>query len=324
MLTQLSALETLQVEGAAVGSNGVERPNFEGLPPGMSQLTEFAVDGIVYSSVGFHQFMTSMPSLVSLHMPKVACPVQSFLQARAPLQRVRNLSIWVYEGGAGELHALCGALIGLERLSLRVATEELFQHLSQLRRLTALRIFARCEGRPAGRQGPVAVKAVEADFLTGLTGLAELTLHSVLSKGNAEADIRCLALLTRLQRLELKSVEAYSRGSGKGPTPKPLARKDFEPLRALQWLESWDLNDAWRMPRGRKNPDDVIQDLCVYRDFSFRHCSSVNNRWRDWRVFGCVLAHGPPMETSKCVAKVKFIDMVVVGVHVLLLTLAVG
>lgn len=237
-LTRLHALKDLRVDFSE-GDDDVQ--GFRLLPPGMTQLTQLAVHGESCTFMGLVSLIASLSSLASLVLPWRPCPMATL--TRAPLQGLRQLSIAITEGSSAGLGVLCASFTGLGSVSVDIGGEgaamELFQFLPQLTRLTALRICNESKIRDG----------VPADFLTRLTGLTELALCFVLSEHNVEADIHCLALLTRLRRLSLWSTEQYTlryedQVAEVPRSPVLVDRNKFEPLRALRWLEAWDLNNA--------------------------------------------------------------------------------
>lgn len=203
----------------------------------------------------------------------------------APLRNLQHLRFGLGKGSPAEFCSLCDALTGLTSLSLQIDSDwrsctdrSLFQHLPKLTRLSALRLAGatNAEGR---MHCPV-----PATFLTGLTGLAELTLCYVLSEHNAAADIPCLAVLTRLTWLVVRSRYPWDgrggcRRSRRVPECSVVHQSSLQPLRALRLLQVWDLNMAWHTQRSSgvhvDSPDEVIRGMCIcpeYPPVQARHC----------------------------------------------------
>lgn len=265
VLSRLSALKSLGVQSLRGRRESRSALSFEWLPVSMSHLTELCVHG-EFLITGFKKTVGSLSRLSRLALRGSPCPVVTLWQA--PLQGLRHLSLKIEEGGFVKLFVSFSMpmLAGLESLSLeayRVSDTEGIGHFAELTRLTSLRIIATNAWRP-----------VPATFLTGLAGLTELVLHKVLSAHNAEADIQCVARLTRLRRLELTSreIDRYkydAKTQAVNPLPLTLDRRHFLPRKALRLLEAWSLDRAWRTPTGHAcSPDQVVKELCCCSGYS--------------------------------------------------------
>lgn len=247
------------------------------LSQALTRLTELAIfsdgDRLV---TGIVPVLTpvALRGLVSLHLHGAPCSVSELLEA--PLQGLRVLSVDLGEATPAQCQALCSARTGLDSLSLEwrdPSAQDVVRYLPQLTRLSALRLGAPSENSEF---------RVPATFLTGLTGLQQLTLCHVLSKYNAEADIQCVAALTRLTWLVVRSPNRNYFEEVEPAPPPQLKRCSFLPLGALRLLEAWDLNTAWDTIHGpnfglgldRENdPDIVVKDLLCCVGYSWRHYS---------------------------------------------------
>lgn len=231
--------------------------DIEALIRAVTQLTELAItcDSLDEAELNRVLVMAPLRRLKSLHLRCVGLRVASPIRVlrNAPLHGLRILSITLDEDNASESVALCAALPGLERLSVvtwKSAAQGLVPHLSQLSRLSALRIEAHSASwrtpHSASRRLNSRDVCVRASFLTGLTGLVDLKLRHVLSARNAVTDIPCLATLTRLQWLVVESV-SHDDGDWDPSQAQFLSVEagDLQPLSALRMLEAYDLHDAW-------------------------------------------------------------------------------
>lgn len=177
---------------------------------------------------------------------------------------------------------MCSALAGLERLSVTAlntppiysAPVGITPHLSQLTRLSALCV-----------EGDTSHARVSGSFLTGLTGLVNLKLHYVLSADNATSDIRYLAMLTRLQWLDVASVpkawDTWWIAESSPEQQRVLVRRgDLQPLEALRMLVAWDLDEAWHW-EGDK-PNYMVGELRGFCGYSTGFSLSIlkDPRWR--------------------------------------------
>lgn len=287
--TKLSALEALRLT-QTFSRRGCM--SFEWLPLGMSQLTELAVFDDC-TPEGFNVLMASLGRLASLHLQRWRDPFTVGTLLEAPLQGLQHLSVGLAKGSPLEIRALSSALTRLECLSISVrhaSVRELFQHLPQVTRLTSLWIEVAVNN----------MERVPATFLTSLTWLSELNLYKVLSKHNVQADIACIAMLTRLQCLILRSPGKEKRrrqGEPEEPKPPAVEPRHLQPLSALRWLEVWDLDEAWRRARGRgKKPNEVVRALCAPPGYS-KHDLRENKCWRKSR-FAHSMSHPQDLCTS--------------------------
>lgn len=222
----------------------------------VSHLRELAVNGRGMPVTGLSDFLGGFTSLNSLHLHCGPCPMRELLEAPWALRGLRRLSIALGGGAPLSFPELCSELRGLEMLSVSVSELSLTAHLSQLTRLTALRVE---------NNGNDSAMLVPATFLTGLTALVDLKLRLVLSPSKAREDVPCLAMLTNLQWLVVHSqgrdFSATKDNFSASDLQNLLAtRSDLQPLTALRLLEYCDLSNAWNWDGS--DLDSVVNELC--------------------------------------------------------------